>query len=66
MEQVSYKKLFKLSIDRNEKKSEFTAKVGISQSTLTKMRKGQFISMGMLVKICNYLDCTLDDIVDIL
>ena len=66
MEQVSYKILFKLLIDRNEKKTEFTAIVGISQNTLAKMRKGQFISMGMLVKICNYLDCTLDDIVDIL
>ncbi|WP_328586478.1 helix-turn-helix domain-containing protein [Traorella massiliensis] len=45
MEQVSYKKLFKPLIDRNEKKTEFAAKAGISQSTLAKMGKGQFISM---------------------
>lgn len=66
MEQVWYKKLFKLLIDRNEKETEFTAKAGISQNTLAKMGKGEFISKGMLVKICNYLDCTLDDIVGVL
>lgn len=66
MEQVSYKKLFELLIDHNEKKTEFTVKAGISRNILAKMGKGYFISMGMLVKIFNYLDCTLDDIVEIL
>ena len=65
MEQVSYKKLFKLLIDRNERKTEFAAKAGISQNILAKMGKGQYISMEMLVRICKYLDCSLDDIVEI-
>ena len=66
MEKVSYKKLFKLLIDRNEKKTEFAANAGISQNTLARMGKNQFISMDLLVKICKYLNCTFDEIVEIL
>ena len=66
MEKVSYKKLFKLLIDRNEKKTEFAANAGISQNTLARMGKNQFRSMDLLVKICKYLNCTFDDIVEIL
>ncbi len=63
---VSYKKLFKLLIDKDLKKTEFAAYAGISQNTMAKMSKGQHVSMDILVKICRYLDCSLDDIVDIL
>lgn len=63
---VSYKKLFKLLIDKDLKKTEFAACAGISQNTMAKMSKGQHVSMDILVKICRYLDCSLDDIVDIL
>lgn len=65
MEKVSYKKLFKLLIDRNEKKTIFAENAGISQNTLAKMGKGQYVSMEMLVRICKYLNCSLDDIVEI-
>ena len=65
MEQVSYKKLFKLLIDRNEKKTIFAENAGISQNTLAKMGKGQYVSMEMLVRIYKYLNCSLDDIVEI-
>ena len=54
MEQVSYKKLFKLLIDKDLKKTEFAVKAGISQNTLARMGKGQFISMELLVRICRY------------
>lgn len=65
MEQVSYKKLFKLLIDKDLKKTEFASNAGISQNTLARMGKGQFISMELLVRICKYLDCTFDDVVEI-
>lgn len=66
MEQVSYKKLFKLLIDKDLKKTEFASKAGISQNTLARMGKGQFISMELLVRICRYLNCTFDDVVEII
>lgn len=63
---ASYKKLFKLLIDRNMKKKELAEKAGISIATITKMRKdGAVISSDVLVKICSALDCKMDDIVEI-
>ena len=63
---VSYKKLFKLLIDRDLKRVEFAKNAGIGQNTLAKMGKGQYVSMDVLVRICRYLNCTFDDIIEIL
>ena len=63
---ASYKKLFKLLIDRKMKSKELAAKAGISPSTLAKMKKeGATVSSDVLMKICTALECTLDDIVEI-
>ena len=63
---ASYKKLFKLLIDREMKSKELAARAGISPATLTKMKKdGATVSSDVLVKICTALECTLDDIVEI-
>ena len=60
---ASYKKLFKLLIDREMKSKELAAKAGISPATLAKMKKdGATVSSDVLVKICTALDCKLDDI----
>lgn len=64
---ASYKKLFKLLIDREIKSKELASKAGISPATLAKMRKdGATVSSDVLVKICTALNCTLDDIVEII
>ena len=63
---ASYKKLFKMFIDREMKSKDLAAKAGISTATLAKMKKdGATISSDVLVKICTALDCKLDDIVEI-
>ena len=63
---ASYKKLFKMLIDREMKSKDLAAKAGISPATLAKMKKdGATISSDVLVKICMALECTMDDIVDI-
>ena len=63
---ASYKKLFKLLIDRNMKKKELAEKAGVSVATITKMGKdGAVVSSEVLVKICTALGCTMDDIVEI-
>ena len=60
---ASYKKLFKLLIDRDMKKKELAEKAGISIATITKMGKdGAVVSSDVLVKICSALGCTMDDI----
>ena len=63
---ASYKRLFKLLIDREMKSKELAEKAGISPATLAKMKKdGATISSDVLVKICIALDCTMNDIVEI-
>ena len=63
---ASYKKLFKLLIDRDMKKKELAEKAGISTATITKMGKdGAVISSDVLVKICTALDCKIGDIVEV-
>ena len=63
---ASYKKLFKLLIDREMKIKDLATQAGISQATLAKMKKdGATISSDVLVKICTALDCTVDDILEI-
>ncbi|SFT52681.1 DNA-binding transcriptional regulator, XRE family [Selenomonas sp. GACV-9] len=62
---VSYNRLFKLLIDKNLKKTKFAAMAGISGSTLAKLSRNEYISLAILVKICQVLDCTFDDVIEI-
>lgn len=64
---ASYKKLFKILIDREMKSKELAQLANVSPATITKMKKdGVVISSDVLVKICSALDCTMDDIVEII
>ena len=63
---ASYKKLFKLLIDREMKSKELAELAHISTATLAKMKKdGATVSSDVLVKICIALGCSMDDIVEI-
>ena len=62
---ASYKRLFKLLIDRDMKKKELAEKAGISIATITKMGKGGHVTTEVLAKICIALDCSMDDIMEI-
>ena len=59
---VSYKKLWKMLIDKDMKKKELCARAGISSSSLTKMGRNGHVTTEVLAKICTALDCTVDDI----
>lgn len=64
---ASYKKLFKLLIDRDMKKKELAEKASVSIATITKMGKdGAVVSSDVLVRICTALECKMDDIVEII
>ncbi len=63
---VSYKKLWKLLIDKEMKKKELCVKAGISPSSLTKMGRNGHVTTEVLAKICGALNCTVDDIMDII
>ena len=65
MNNVRYNNLFKLLIDKNLKKSELAKMCNLSPPTMAKLSKNEYVSMDVLVRICRGLDCTLDDIVEI-
>ena len=62
---VSYKKLWKLLIDRDMKKKDLLAAAGISQSSLSKMRRNENVNMDILVKVCTALNCDIGEIMEI-
>ncbi|MBR0446491.1 MAG: helix-turn-helix transcriptional regulator [Oscillospiraceae bacterium] len=62
---ISYKKLWKLLIDRDMKKKELMAISGVSQSSVTKMGKNENVNTEVLVRICLALNCDIGDIVEI-
>lgn len=61
---VSYKKLWKLLIDKDLMKKDLQQKAGISWATMTKMSKGEVVSTEVLMKVCLVLHCNVGDIVD--
>ena len=62
---VSYKKLWKLLIDRDLKKKDLIEMAGVKQSTIARMNKGENVSAETLARICKALDCGFDDIMEI-
>jgi DNA-binding Xre family transcriptional regulator len=63
---VSYKKLWKLLIDKDIKKKDLSAKAGVSPATITKMGKNGHVTTEVLLKICTALNCGIDDIMEII
>jgi len=63
---VSYKKLWKLLIDKDMKKKDLQALAGISWASVTKLSKGENVSMEVLIKICKALNCDIGDIMELL
>ena len=62
---VSYNRLFKLLIDKGLKKTELAKLAKLTPATLAKLSKNEIVSMETLIKICTSLDCTFDDVVEI-
>ena len=61
---VSYKKLWKLLIDKDIKKKDLCTIAGISPATVTKMGKNGHVTTEVLLKIGHALDCSVEDIVE--
>ncbi|MBQ8138398.1 MAG: helix-turn-helix transcriptional regulator [Lachnospiraceae bacterium] len=61
---VSYKKLWKLLIDKDLMKKDLQSNAGVSWATITKMSKGGTVSTDVLMRICKYLQCDVGDIME--
>ena len=64
--EVSYKKLWKILIDKDMKKKDLQAVAGISWASVTKLSKGETVSMDVLMKVCKALNCNIGDVVDLI
>ena len=63
--EVSYKKLWKLLIDKDMKKKDLEELANVSNYTITKLAKGENVNVNVLIRICTALNCTMDDIMEI-
>lgn len=63
---VSYKKLWKLMIDRDIKKKDLCAVAGISHSSMAKLGKGENVTTDVLLRICTALQCDIADIMEVI
>ena len=64
--EVSYKKLWKVLIDKDMKKKDLQAAAGISWASVTKLSKNETVSMEVLMKVCKTLECNIGDIMDLI
>ena len=62
--EVSYKKLWKVLTDKDMKKKDLQTAAGISWASVTKLSKGETVSMEVLMKVCKALKCNVGDIMD--
>lgn len=62
---ISYKRLWKLLIDKDMKKRDLAKMANLSTYTINKMNHGENVTTETLVKICNALGCTFDEIMEI-
>lgn len=63
---VSYKKLWKLLIDKDMKKKDLRIATGITTTALAKLGKNEHVNTEILVKICKVLECNIEDIIEII
>lgn len=62
---ISYKRLFKLLIDRGLKRKDIQEAIEISCATVTKLSNNECVRLEILIKICSYLGVTFDEIMEI-
>lgn len=63
---ISYKKLWKLLIDKDMTAAQLREKTGIAPNTMTKLRRNEEVSVAVLVKICTVLNANIGDIMDLI
>ena len=63
---ISYKKLWKLLIDKDMTKMDLRQATGVSTATIARMSKDEPVSMEVLMKVCKVLGCYMGDIVDVI
>lgn len=61
---ISYNRLWKLLVDKKMSKADLRRAAEISPNTMTKLRRDEEVSMSVLKRICEYLECNISDVCD--
>ncbi|MBU5231034.1 helix-turn-helix transcriptional regulator [Intestinimonas butyriciproducens] len=62
---ISYKKLWIMLIERNISPVTLRRELNIATGTMTKLRRNEEVALSVLLRICEYLDCNIGDICDV-
>ena len=62
---ISYKRLWKIMIDKDVNKTKLCQETGISAATMAKMSKDEPVTLTTIEKICDFLDCNVEDVIEI-
>lgn len=62
---VSYKKLWKILIDRDMRKEDLRLAAGLTTTAIAKLGRNETVHLDIILKICNALNCDICDIVEI-
>lgn len=62
---VSYKKLWKILIDRDMRKEDLRLAAGLTTTTIAKLGRNETVHLDIIMKICKTLGCGIDDILEI-
>ena len=62
---MSYNKLWKLLIDKKMKKTDLAKAAGLTPATLARLSKDEIVSMETIIKICECLNCRIEDVVEL-
>ena len=60
---ICYNKLWKTLIDKKMSKGDLRKAIDLSPNTMTKLRRDEEVSLSVLIRICNYLNCDIGDII---
>lgn len=63
---ISYKKLWMQLIQKDISKATLRKDVGLSTGTMSKLNKGEEVALSVLIRLCDYLDCDIGDICEVL
>lgn len=64
--QIRYNKLWKILVDKKMSKGDLRKEIGLAPNTLTKLRRDEEVSLSVLVRICEHLDCDIGDIMELI
>ena len=63
--QIRYNKLWKILVDKKMSKGDLRKEIGFAPNTLTKLRRDEEVSLSLLIRICEHLDCDIGDVMEL-